>query len=172
MKTAATAVLLAACLALPAAGGAEDAADADDAKDASATEGAAPEIPEEKEQAIRKLMELTGAADYGDQLSQNLLSQLEPAFPEVPDSRWPEVAESLDTSQVTERVVAVYDRHFELEELRAMVEFYSTPIGQDVLQKLPLVMQESMQAGQSWGQSKAREIVEELSADGFEPVRR
>jgi len=173
VKTRATAVLLLmglACLVLPAAGGAEEPA-ADDAS-AETPAADAPQIPEEKEKAIRELMEITGAADYGDQLSQNLMSQLKPAFPEVPDSRWPEVAESLDTSEVTERVVAVYDRHFDLDELRAMIDFYSTPVGQDVLQKLPLVMQESMQAGQSWGQAKAQEIVRDLAEEGHEPARR
>ena len=170
MKTRATAILLFTCLAIPAVGGAEEAS----AEGASAEESGADarEIPEDKQKAIRELMELTGAADYGDQLSENRMSQLRPAFPDVPEERWTKVAGSLDTSEVTERVVAVYDRHFELAELQAMIDFYSTPVGQDVLQKLPIVMRESMQAGQTWGQSKAQEIVQDLSEDGFEPVRR
>lgn len=172
MKILPCALLLVVCLALPAAGAEEDESGAEGAGGPAELGTDAPEIPEKKRKAIRELMDLTGAADYGEQLSQNLMSQLRPAFPDVPESRWPEIAESLDTTEVTRQVVAVYDRHFELAELQAMIDFYSTPVGQDVLRKLPRVMQESMQAYQSWGHSTTREIVEDLAEDGFEPVRR
>jgi hypothetical protein len=126
-----------------------------------------PDIPSEKEQAIRKLMEMIGAADLGVQVSQQLLSQIRPAFPQVPESLWAEFAGSLDPAELTALAIPIYDRHFTMEELQALIDFYTTPVGQQVVKKLPLVAQESNAIGQQWGETKALEIIQRLSEQGY-----
>jgi len=126
-----------------------------------------PDIPSEKEQAIRKLMEMIGAADFGVQVSQQLLSQIRPAFPQVPESLWAEFAESLDPAELTGLAIPIYDRHFTMEELQALIDFYTTPLGQQVVKKLPLVAQESNAIGQQWGETKALEIMQRLAEQGY-----
>ena len=126
-----------------------------------------PDIPSEKEQAIRKLMEMIGTADLGVQVSQQLLSQIRPAFPQVPESLWTEVAESLDPAELTGLAIPIYDRHFTMEELQALIDFYTTPVGQKVVKKLPLVAQESNAIGQQWGETKALEIMQRLAEQGY-----
>ena len=126
-----------------------------------------PDIPSEKEQAIRKLMEMIGTADLGVQVSQQLLSQIRPAFPQVPESLWAEVAESLDPAELTGLAIPIYDRHFTMEELQALIDFYTTPVGQKVVKKLPLVAQESNAIGQQWGETKALEIMQRLAEQGY-----
>jgi hypothetical protein len=124
-------------------------------------------MPSEKEQAIRKLMEMIGAADLGDQVSQQLLGQMRPSFPQVPESLWAELAESLDPAELTGLAVRIYDRHFTMDELQALIDFYTTPIGQQVVKKLPLVAQESNAIGQQWGETKALEIMQRLAEQGY-----
>ncbi len=126
-----------------------------------------PDIPSEKEQAIRKLMEMIGAADLGVQVSQQLLSQIRPAFPQVPESLWAEFAESLDPAELTGLTILIYDRHFTMDELQALIDFYTTPVGQQVVKKLPLVAQESNAIGQQWGETKALEIAQRLAEQGY-----
>ena len=125
------------------------------------------DIPSEKEQAIRKLMEMIGAADLGDQVSQQLLSQMRLSFPQVPESLWAEFAESLDPAELTGLAIPIYDRHFTMEELQALIDFYTTPVGQQVVKKLPLVAQESNAIGQQWGETKALEIMQRLAEQGY-----
>ena len=125
------------------------------------------DIPSEKEQAIRKLMEMIGATDLGAQVSQQLLSQMRLDFPQVPESLWAEFAESLDPAELTELAIAIYDQHFTMEELQALIDFYTTPIGQKVVNKLPLVAQESNAIGQQWGETKALEIIQRLAEQGY-----
>ena len=124
-------------------------------------------MPSEKEQAIRKLMEMIGTADLGVQVSQQLLGQIRPAFPQVPDSLWAEFAESLDPAELTGLAIPIYDRHFTMEELQALIDFYTTPVGQQVVKKLPLVAQESNAIGQQWGETKALEIMQRLAEQGY-----
>jgi len=126
-----------------------------------------PDIPSEKEQAIRKLMEMIGAADLGVQVRQQLLSQIRPAFPQVPESLWAEFAESLDPAELTGLTIPIYDRHFTMDELQALIDFYTTPVGQQVVKKLPLVAQESNAIGQQWGETKALEIMQRLAEQGY-----
>jgi hypothetical protein len=126
-----------------------------------------PDIPSEKEQAIRKLMEMIGTADLGVQVRQQLLSQIRPAFPQVPESLWAEFAESLDPAELTGLAVPIYERHFTTEELQALIDFYTTPVGQQVVKKLPLVAQESNAIVQQWGETKALEIIQRLAEQGY-----
>jgi hypothetical protein len=53
------------------------------------------DIPSEKEQAIRKLMEMISADDLGGQVGQQLLSQMRLSFPQAPESVWSLFAVSL-----------------------------------------------------------------------------
>jgi hypothetical protein len=64
--------------------------------------------------------------------------------------------------EMTERVVAIYDRHFSKEDLQAALDFYRSAAGQRMVAELPAVMNESMAAGQEWGQQKAAEVADEL----------
>jgi uncharacterized protein len=128
------------------------------------------QVSPEKEQAIRKLMELTGAIELGSQFANALMSQLRPVFPEVPESLWDELMKSLNPDEATGMVIPIYDRHFTLAELQGLIDFYMTPLGQQVIRKLPLVAQESVAAGQRWGQLKAEELIRRLAEQGFRPT--
>ncbi len=113
-------------------------------------------------------MEMTGAGDLGVQVTQQLLAQIRPAFPQVPEPLWVELAESMDPAELTQLAVPVYDRHFTMGELQALIDFYATPVGQQVVRKLPIVAEESIAIGQQWGQAKAFEIIERLAEQGYQ----
>lgn len=49
--------------------------------------------PTPKQAAIRKLIEVTGAAQMGQQMADTLMTQLAPAFPRVPAELWKEFAQ-------------------------------------------------------------------------------
>jgi uncharacterized protein len=60
--------------------------------------------------------------------------------------------------------VPIYQKHFSEEEIRETIRFYRSPTGRKVIQTLPMVMQESMAAGQQWGQELARRVLDEAKA--------
>jgi hypothetical protein len=125
------------------------------------------DVSAEKEQAIRKLIEMIGAGDLGAQVREQLLDQIQPAYSQVPESLWVELTEPLDPAELTELTISIYDRHFTMEELQALIDFYTTPVGQQVVKKLPLVAQESNAIAQEWGETKALEIVQGLAERGY-----
>lgn len=121
-----------------------------------------------KAERIEELMELTGASKLGVQMMHAMTDSLKAAMPNVPDDWWARFMAEVDPEDVTAIVVPIYDRHFTAEEIDAMLEFYRTPVGRSLIAKMPVVVQESMAAGQAWGKRLAEEILEELEAEGYE----
>jgi uncharacterized protein len=118
------------------------------------------------EKTARELMELTNAGALGAQVMQAMLPQMAAAVPQVPKSFWDEFAKEIDVNELVELVIPLYQKHFTEPELQELVRFYKTPTGQKVIRTLPLVTQESMLAGQQWGQQIAQRAVAKLRAQG------
>ena len=127
--------------------------------------------PTPKQAAIRKLIEVTGAAQMGKQMADTLLTQLAPAFPSVPAGVWKEFAQLLDPEEMTDLIIPRYDKHFTLEEIQALAAFYESPAGRKVIATMPTLMQESMALGNEWGQHKAAELIRSLKERGYEPAK-
>lgn len=51
------------------------------------------------------------------------------------------------------QIADVYMASYTHEEIQKILEFYESPIGRKMLDKLPEITQKSMQLGQVWGQS-------------------
>jgi len=58
----------------------------------------------------------------------------------------------------------VYHKHFELQEVRQLIEIYKTPLGQKVIRVMPLVMREGIQIGQTLGAALGPTLDERIRA--------
>lgn len=126
--------------------------------------------PDEKKRALAlEVMQVTGATDFGDEVAATLLGQLRPAYPTVPDEIWGELASTFSVQEIVDLSIPIYLRNFEEEDLRHLVSFYKSPTGRKVIARMPIVMQESMQVFGEWQQRRATEVMEKLSAAGYEP---
>jgi hypothetical protein len=56
-------------------------------------------------------------------------------------------------------VIPIYQRHFTKQDMAASLAFYSSPAGQRILDEMPSVMQEAMQAGQQLASRKMDAMV-------------
>ncbi|MEC9408795.1 MAG: DUF2059 domain-containing protein [Pseudomonadota bacterium] len=61
--------------------------------------------------------------------------------------------ETLSWEQFEPKILSIYQRSFTEAEVQGMIDFYSTPAGQAVISKMPLVMQHSMEM--VWTQTQA-----------------
>lgn len=53
-------------------------------------------------------------------------------------------------------LVEIWAANFTAEELRGLAAFYATPLGRKLLERQPLLFQQSFAAGQAWGREAAR----------------
>jgi hypothetical protein len=57
-----------------------------------------------------------------------------------------ELVKNMPTDEITQAMIPAYQQHFTKGDIQAMNAFYSSPVGQKVLEELPAVMQQGMQA--------------------------
>lgn len=57
-----------------------------------------------------------------------------------------ELVKGMPVDEITQLMIPAYQKHFTKSDIEAMNAFYSSPVGQKVLEELPAVMQEGMQA--------------------------
>ena len=132
--------------------------------------------------AGRELVVAMRGAEQFKTIVPLMLQQLKPAIvqgrPEVArdfDAMVPVLQELLTTqsagmAKLLEDIAAIYARHFTVDEMRQLIAFYRTPLGQKFLDKMPTITQESMNAGQAFGQVLAGElqkrVIDELRKRG------
>jgi hypothetical protein len=120
-----------------------------------------------KETKIRQLMELTGSGNLGVQATKNLFAMYKKNYTQVDTSFWDEIEKEVSADGLVNLVVPIYDKHFSEQEIDALITFYSSPAGKKIVQTLPIVMQESMAAGQQWGKELSEKVIEKMKAKGY-----
>ena len=131
---------------------------------------AAAQSPAPPADSLAAAKELVTVMRLGDQLKALLPIIMQGMKPAIVQNR-PEVERDYDAvlplmlGLTNERIgeyidvmAAIYARNFSAAELGEVTAFYRTPTGQKMLEKLPSLTQESMFAGQQFGQSLAREF--------------
>jgi hypothetical protein len=129
--------------------------------------------------AAKELMTTMNSADQFKSILPSLLNALKPAIvqnrPEVERDYNALVPMMLDTmnarvGEILDTVAAIYARNFTVAELNEIIAFYRGPTGQKFVQKIPGVMQESLAAGQKFGQAVGADLqkrmIEELRKKG------
>jgi uncharacterized protein len=129
--------------------------------------------------AARELLTTMRMADQLKAIVPLLMKQMGPAIvqgrPEVErdlNALMPIMLELVDkrSGELVEATATIYVRHFTAEEMRQLTAFYRQPVGQKLLEKLPVITQEALLVGQKFGQAVAVElqgrIVDELRKRG------
>ncbi len=116
---------------------------------------------------IRKLFDVVGTRKLMTQIMSGMESGMKPMLRNsLPPGEYREKLVDLffekfhsrvDTDHLLDLLVPIYDRHLSHEEIRGLLEFYSTPLGQKSIQALPQIMSESQDVGRQWGENLGRQ---------------
>ncbi len=120
---------------------------------------------DEKHEEILKMLKITGVEKMMTQMVSQMVATFKSKETGVPDAFWTKLESSLDAHAMIDKLMPIYDKHYTLEDLKAVNAFYSTPAGQRLLTSMPEVMQESMAVGQAWGQQAAQDVMKALEAE-------
>jgi len=145
------------------------------------------ELSESNHRLIKELMRGSG----GDQVAQLMSQYFIQTFTQVLTANDPdadpkiftileEEINSLISEEINEKEALVlltgpiYMKYLSEEDLQNTLDFYNTPTGKKFIEVMPLITQESMQAGNAWGQSLSpiikQRIRDRLKAEGLEPI--
>lgn len=71
----------------------------------------------------------------------------------------------IEPQHMLDMAVPIYDKHLSHEEIKGLIQFYQTPLGQKTLTELPQMMSELQTEGQSWGRTMGQDSMQEVLAE-------
>ena len=110
---------------------------------------------------------MSGSGDMGIQMIDTLIPQYKKMLPDVPESYWIKVKKNVDVNELIDLIIPIYVKYYTDDDITKLIEFYESDIGQKMIKISPLMMQDSMDAGQAWGEKMGEKIIIELTEDGY-----
>jgi hypothetical protein len=118
------------------------------------------------EAQVRQLMDVVGVGKMLSQMNYQAVATMQQSLPCVPAEYWQNYMDANATQQFIGRLVPVYQKHFNAEELEGLLKFYRSPLGQKVINEMPTTMAEANQAGRQWSQERSDQMIAELKQKG------
>jgi hypothetical protein len=137
-----------------------------------------PSIDPVKEADIRSLMELVGARDLVQDGESNAIEQSrEKLLATVPNNDKGQAFVNafaasyegkFDADQVTDQLVVFYDKHFTEDEIKGLLQFYGSPLGQKFAAEMPKIGRETQTAIRAANAKAAKDALAELKQQNLE----
>ncbi len=128
-----------------------------------------------KEADIRRLLELAGTKALAVQTMDNMEKSIKPlmvsAFQpgeyreKLIDLFFEKFHSKSNPQVLLDLAVPLYDQHFSHEEVKGLIKFYETPLGQKMIETLPKLSAELQEAGRKWGEALGGESMREVLAE-------
>jgi uncharacterized protein len=125
-----------------------------------------------KEADIRALMELVGARDLVQDGENTAVEQArEKLLASVPNNEKGQAfvnsfadsyQKKFDVDQVTDQLVSIYDKHYTDEEIKGLLQFYGSPLGQKVAAESPKIGRETQAVVRAASGKAAKEALAEV----------
>ncbi len=134
----------------------------------------ADELTAEKRADIDQLFVMTGSLSIGKQMATSMASSvmqsLKKARPDIPARVLElvpgEVGAVFDENveSLKNQLIPLYHQNFTHEEIKGLIAFYASDIGQKTIKVMPAMLQQSMAVGQRWGQALGPQIEQRIKA--------
>ena len=131
-----------------------------------------------KDADLRSLLELVGARDQVQDGLNNVTEQFRQNLLEtVPNNDKGQAfvsafvvsyQKNFDRNQVTDQLVGIYDKHFSEDDIKGLLQFYGSPLGQKVASEMPKITREIQAASRAASNRAARETLQALRAQNPE----
>ncbi len=73
----------------------------------------------------------------------------------------------MNAGDLVNLIIPIYEKYYTEEDVQGLIKFYNTPVGEKVIASLPQVTAESMEAGQQWGESIAKQVLDDMKEKGY-----
>ncbi len=134
------------------------------AQQQEAGQGAASGLDPEVQKDILTLMDVTGETEQQKRAPAVLLSRFRQMAPQLPEEFWDRAAKKISADELTAALVPVYAKHMAKEDVKALIEFYQSPLGKRYVQARAAMQQDAQQASMAWLQKAQMAVVQELQA--------
>jgi uncharacterized protein len=141
------------------------------------TSGKPTSIDPVKDSDIRALLELVGARDQvQDSVRQTAEQYREKLLATVPNNEKGqafvnatinEYEKRYDVDRVTEQLVALYDKHYTDEEIKGLLQFYGSALGQKVASENPQIFREIQETTRAEAAKAVRDALQQVKQENL-----
>ena len=96
-----------------------------------------------------------------------MMSQYQGMLQNVPEEYWKKLRENFKTSELLEQYALVYDTFFTHDDIKELIKFFESPIGQKYVKLMPLLINEIYNAEENWGYDIRSKSLDILKKDGY-----
>lgn len=128
-----------------------------------------------KEADIRRLLELTGAKALAVQTMTSMEDGIKPLMSNslppgdyrdrLIDLFFAKFHSKADAQHLVDIAVPIYDKYLTAEEVKGLIKFYETPLGQKATGVMPKMVSEIQGESREWGEKLGRESMEEVMSE-------
>ena len=140
----------------------------------AAKPASAKSIDPQKDADIRSLLELVGARDMIQEAANNSTEQyrqrlisLAPNDDKAQEAIGSYLAtfqKKFDADSLADQLVTIYDKHYTGEEIKGLLQFYGSPLGQKAAAEMPKISKEIQLANRALTNQAAKEAWQEFHA--------
>jgi uncharacterized protein len=128
-----------------------------------------------KQADVRSLMELVGARDQvQDSVKLSAEQYREKLLAMVPNNEKGQVfvntaideyEKKFDYDRVNDQLIALYDKHYSAQEIKSLLQFYGSPLGQKVAAESPKIFREIQEAVHSEATKAVKDALQEAKQE-------
>ena len=118
-------------------------------------------------QTLKEMFKLSGSEEaYSSAVKQMIVMMKGQKAYNLDEATWTTIEDELlktSISDLTEMLVPVYKKYLSEDDLKELIAFYKTPVGEKYAKSSPFITQEAMQVGQQWGMKIGQEIAKKIT---------
>ena len=111
------------------------------------------------------MFEVSGSEKTFAAVIDQYFSIFRTTYPDIETAVWNELEEEFEKTsmdQLIDMLIPIYEKYLTEDDLKAIIDFYTSDAGKKYAEKTPAIMQESMVVGQEWGMSIAEAFNKKL----------
>lgn len=119
----------------------------------------------EYKQLLSRYFEVSGSKETFEVAIKQTIQTMQTQTVGLDEEAWNELEkEFLSTSidDLVDILVPIYTKHLSVADLKGIIKFYESPVGQKLAEKTPFITQESMQSAGQWGMQLGQKVMERI----------
>lgn len=96
-----------------------------------------------------------------------MMNSFKKSHAKVNQEFWDDFRKEINANDIQNIILPIYDKYYTEYDIDQLIQFYNSPTGKKMIQNMPLVMQESIAAGQNWGKEIAQKVYSRLKEKGY-----
>jgi hypothetical protein len=117
-----------------------------------------------KTRDIKRLLVLSGSTNNAKIGIEGVINSLKKNtnINNLPEGFWDELTKEIDYEELINIYVPIYEKNYSHQEITDMIVFYESTTGKKMLEKTPLILEESMNLSREWGKKLSYKIYEKI----------